>query len=149
MREIAQDLGIVGSLGRRRRAHLSIVRIHDASRGTYGRPRICAEPRYEGTRCSAKRVARLMRAAGISGIPARRRRRGLTRRRPGVAPPPRPWWGAGSPRRHSTGCGWPTSPTSPPARVGVPGRLHSSLGYLSPAEFARRVHQEIQEATVA
>ena len=66
----------------------AIVRIHQASRGTYGRPRIHAELRHEGTRCSGKRVARLMRAAGISGIPARRRRRGLTRRRPGVAPHP-------------------------------------------------------------
>jgi putative transposase len=66
----------------------AIVRIHEASRGTYGRPRIHAELRYEGTRCSGKRVARLMRHAGISGIPARRRHRGLTRRRPGVAPHP-------------------------------------------------------------
>lgn len=66
----------------------AIVRIHQASRGNYGRPRIHAELRYEGRRCSGKRVARLMRAAGIAGIPARRRRRGLTRRRPGVAPHP-------------------------------------------------------------
>jgi putative transposase len=68
--------------------HRAIVRIHQASRGTYGRPRILAELRSEATRCSGKRVARLMRAAGIAGIPARRKRRGLTRRRPGVAPHP-------------------------------------------------------------
>jgi putative transposase len=66
----------------------AIRRIHEASRGTYGRPRVHAELRYEGVRCSGKRVARLMREAGISGIPARRWRRGLTRRRPGVAPHP-------------------------------------------------------------
>jgi putative transposase len=66
----------------------AIVRIHENSRGNYGRPRIHAELRYEGMRCSGKRVARLMRHAGISGIPARRKRRGLTRRRPGVAPHP-------------------------------------------------------------
>ncbi len=49
----------------------AIRRIHEASRGTYGRPRIHAELRYEGTRCSGKRVARLMRTAGLHGIPAR------------------------------------------------------------------------------
>jgi putative transposase len=48
----------------------AIIRIHEASRGTYGRPRIHAELSFEGTRCSGKRVARLMRAAGITGIPA-------------------------------------------------------------------------------
>jgi putative transposase len=66
----------------------AIRRIHEASRGTYGRPRVHAELRYEGVHCSGKRVARLMREAGISGIPARRWRRGLTRRRRGVAPHP-------------------------------------------------------------
>lgn len=65
----------------------SIHRIHTASRGTYGWPRVRAELAYEGTPCSGKRVARLMRVAGLHGIPARRRR-GLTRRRPGVAPHP-------------------------------------------------------------
>jgi putative transposase len=66
----------------------AIRRIHEASRGTYGRPRVHAELRYEGMRCSGKRVARLMREAGICGIPTRRWRRGLTRRRAGVAPHP-------------------------------------------------------------
>jgi putative transposase len=66
----------------------SITRIHATSRHTYGWPRVRAELAYEGTPCSGKRVARLMRAAGLQGIPARRRRRGLTRRRPGVAPFP-------------------------------------------------------------
>jgi putative transposase len=65
----------------------AIRRIHETSRGTYGWPRVHAELRYEGIRCSGKRVARLMRAAGLHGIPARGRR-GLTRRRPGVAPHP-------------------------------------------------------------
>jgi putative transposase len=66
----------------------AICRIHEASRGTYGRPRVHAELRYEGVRCSAKRVARLMRRAGIQGVPARRWRRGLTRRHPSAAPHP-------------------------------------------------------------
>jgi putative transposase len=66
----------------------AITRIHQASRGTYGRPRVHAELGYEGVRCSPKRVGRLMRAAGLQGIPAPHRRRVLTRRRPGVAPHP-------------------------------------------------------------
>jgi putative transposase len=37
------------------------------SRWTYGSPRIQAELREEGVRCSRKRVARLMRQAGIEG----------------------------------------------------------------------------------
>jgi putative transposase len=45
---------------------------HARSRRTYGSPRIHAELHAEGTRCSRKRVARLMRAAGLS---ARRPRR--------------------------------------------------------------------------
>jgi putative transposase len=45
-----------------------IERIHAASRGTYGAPRVHAELRYTGTRCSRKRVARLMRAAGLEGV---------------------------------------------------------------------------------
>ena len=46
--------------------------IHQESRGTYGVPRVHAELRYAGTRCSRKRVARLMRAAGLRGVSRRR-----------------------------------------------------------------------------
>lgn len=46
--------------------------IHARSRGTYGVPRVHAELRDTGTRCSRKRVARLMRAAGLEGVHRRR-----------------------------------------------------------------------------
>ena len=46
--------------------------IHKDSRWTYGSPRIHAELREEGVRCSRKRVARLMRQAGIEGCHRRR-----------------------------------------------------------------------------
>ena len=64
-----------------------ILTIHAASRTTYGAPRIHASLRYEGYRCSKKRVARLMRKACIQGVPTRRRYR-TTRRARGVAPAP-------------------------------------------------------------
>jgi putative transposase len=63
-----------------------IKRIHDASRGVYGAPRIHAEPRIEhNIRVGHKRVARLMKAAGISGVRPRKRWR-TTIRIPGIAP---------------------------------------------------------------
>lgn len=46
--------------------------IHQSSRGTYGAPRIHAELRFAGMRCSRKRVARLMRGHRIQGIHVRR-----------------------------------------------------------------------------
>lgn len=46
--------------------------IHKASRGTYGVPRVHAELRDAGTSCSRKRVARLMRDAGLEGVHRRR-----------------------------------------------------------------------------
>ena len=49
-----------------------IREIHRSSRGAYGAPRIAAELRGEGTRVSAKRVARLMRAARLQGKHLRR-----------------------------------------------------------------------------
>jgi putative transposase len=57
--------------------------IHRASRGTYGAPRIHAELRLaEGIRVGRKRVARLLRRAGLQGRYWRRRRHQTTRRDP-------------------------------------------------------------------
>lgn len=44
-----------------------IHEIHERSRGTYGSPRVHAELRAIGLRCSRKRVARLMRQEGLRG----------------------------------------------------------------------------------
>jgi putative transposase len=56
--------------------------IHQESRGTYGSPRVHAELTLGlGLPVNLKRVARLMRAAGIQGL-YRRRRRGCTVRDP-------------------------------------------------------------------
>jgi putative transposase len=61
-----------------------IREIHAASDGTYGARRVHAELRLEhGIRVGRKRVERLMRAAGISGLLPRKRRR-TTVRLPGV-----------------------------------------------------------------
>jgi putative transposase len=65
-----------------------ISKIHRGSRGTYGAPRVHAELRDDyGVRTSRKRVARLMRTAGLVGC-HRRRRRGLTRPDPAATPAP-------------------------------------------------------------
>lgn len=53
-----------------------IAEVHTSSRGTYGAPRIHAALQEEGAACGRRRVARLMRAAGLSG--QHRRRRHLT-----------------------------------------------------------------------
>jgi putative transposase len=49
-----------------------IRRVHEASRGTYGARRVHAELRDEGTRIGRKRVARLLRAAGLAGVSRRK-----------------------------------------------------------------------------
>jgi putative transposase len=49
-----------------------IAAIHQASRGTYGAPRIHAELGSAGIQCGRKRVARLMRQAGLAGCHRRR-----------------------------------------------------------------------------
>jgi transposase InsO family protein len=55
----------------------TITEIHTMSRYSYGAPRVHAELRLGlGVRCGRKRVARLMRLAGIAGICHRRKRRG-------------------------------------------------------------------------
>ncbi len=50
-----------------------IAAVHERSRRTYGAPRVHAELRASGLRCARKRVARLMRAAGLVGCHRRRR----------------------------------------------------------------------------
>jgi putative transposase len=57
-----------------------IREIHARSHGTYGARRVHAELRLEhGIRVGRKRVERLMRAAGISGLLLRKRRRTTVR----------------------------------------------------------------------
>ena len=53
-----------------------ITEVHKDSRGTYGAPRVHAELRLGlGVRVGRKRVARLMRGAGIHGVSHRRKKR--------------------------------------------------------------------------
>jgi putative transposase len=62
----------------------AIRTLHAASDGVYGSPKIWDELVQRGERCGRHRVARLMRAHGIVGIPAPRRWRS---RQPGPRPP--------------------------------------------------------------
>ena len=64
-----------------------IQAIHRRSRGTYGVPRVHAELAAEGVPVGRKRVARLMRAAGVQGV-SRRKGPRTTRRDPAAAPAP-------------------------------------------------------------
>jgi putative transposase len=77
------------SVRQRRDAELveQIGAIHDESKGTYGWPRVHAELHHRGIRASRKRVARLMRQAGLSGM-VRRRKGKTTVRVPGIATAP-------------------------------------------------------------
>jgi putative transposase len=65
-----------------------IHQIHEESDGTYGSPRIHAELRARGVRVGKKRVERLMRRHGLTGLPKRRRKGKTTVRVPGVRPAP-------------------------------------------------------------
>lgn len=61
--------------------------IYARSRGTYGAPRLHAELRAEGIRVGCKRLARLMRTAGLEGV-SRPKRAGTTRRDREARPAP-------------------------------------------------------------
>lgn len=60
---------------------------HRISDGTYGAPRIHEDLQEEGVKVGQKRVARLMRAAGLQGVTRRKATR-TTLREPGVEPAP-------------------------------------------------------------
>jgi putative transposase len=66
----------------------AIHRLHAASRGVYGSPRIHADLQAEGRRHGRKRVARLMRQAGLAGCHRRRRRPRTTVADPAAAAAP-------------------------------------------------------------
>ncbi len=61
-------------------ATVRIKAFHARSKGTYGSPRITVDLREAGEKINRKRVARLMRLAGIEGVRLRRKR---------PAPPPK------------------------------------------------------------
>jgi putative transposase len=67
-----------------------IGRLHRNSRETYGAPRIHFELRTLGVRCGRKRVARLMREAGLFGCGGRRRKVRTTLRSQTERTPPAP-----------------------------------------------------------
>src|SRR3712207_269006 len=64
-----------------------IRKIHSRSRETYGYPRVHAELRSLGIGCGRRRVARLMKAAGLRGC-TRGKKRATTRRDTRAAPAP-------------------------------------------------------------
>jgi putative transposase len=68
----------------------TIARIHTDSRETYGAPRVHFELRTMGIRCGRKRVARLMRVAGLFGCGGRRREARTTLRSRTERTPPVP-----------------------------------------------------------
>ncbi len=67
---------------------LQIREVHRTSRQTYGAPRIHAALRQAGTRCSRKRVAKLMHQHQIIGRAPQRRRPHTTQRNPAAVPAP-------------------------------------------------------------
>jgi len=65
-----------------------IVAVHQQSRGTYGAPRVHAQLQAVGQPTARKRVARLMRQAGLTGTHRRRRRVQTTVADPTATPAP-------------------------------------------------------------
>ena len=64
-----------------------ITEIHGRSRRTYGYPRVHAELRALGVRCSRKRVARLMRKAALRGCMRGRKKRTTCRDKHAIGAP--------------------------------------------------------------
>ena len=93
-----------------------IRQVHQASRGTYGSPRVQAALRQQGVVCTRKRVARLMQQAGRGAVTAS----GDASARP-TRPTPSRWrrtcCAATSRRRRPIRRGWATSPIWTPTRA--------------------------------
>jgi len=87
-----------------------IREVHHRSRQTYGSPRVHAELRALGVRCARRRVARLMRVAGLRGWMRSRKRR-TTRRDPRAAPAPDLLGRDFVAAQPKAGSGWRTSRT--------------------------------------
>jgi len=99
-----------------------IREIHAANRGVYGAPRIHAELRIvHGINVGRKRVERLMRDAGISGL-VRRKRGRTTVRVPGVRVADDLVQSASFVLRSPTSCGSLTSAICGPGRGGCTSR---------------------------
>ena len=95
-----------------------ITAIHQTSRGTYGSPRVQAELRAAGERCGRRRVARLMRQAGLRGCHGRRRHLRTT-----------------VPDRQAMPAPDRVERTFAPAAVGAPDRLWvADISYVATAE---------------
>jgi transposase InsO family protein len=92
-----------------------IKQVHHDSRETYGSPRVHAELTLGlGLSVNLKRVARLMREAGIQGLYRRD-----AAARPVATPPGSPariWSTATSASGNRTGYGSPTLPSTPPVK---------------------------------
>jgi len=95
----------------------AIRREHEASRQTYGSPRIHAALKQQGVRVGRKRVARLMQAHGLAGTSPRRKRPVTTQRQPGALVALTDWPRTSRPA-NPTKNGWPTSPMSIPPTAG-------------------------------
>ncbi|MEV6594003.1 IS3 family transposase [Streptomyces acidicola] len=129
-----------------------ITTVHQRSRGTYGAPRVHAVLQQKGTVCGRRRIARLMRAAGLVGRHRRRRHRttipdpraaartDLVVRdfQPDPAATDARWCGDITPSSPPmrAGCNWPPASTSPPAgwSAGLPPTMCAPSWWQTPYE---------------
>ena len=113
--------------GRKDHQLLEQIRVfHHQSRGTYGAPRIHRDLRDAGERVGRKRVARLLKQAGLRGV-SRRKWPVTTVRAPQARPAPDLGGGA-SRRMDRISCGSPTLPTSRPRPVRCTWRSYLTCG---------------------
>ena len=105
--------------------------VHTSSHCTYGAPRIHAELRATGTRVSKKRIARLMRIAGLAGRRPKRFKRTTI---PAVTP-------AAQPLRQSrrSSCGGTVAGVGRPAQPLASGEPRASSRRTCQSPSARRV----------